>query len=292
MIVAALPYGAMNGRPRLIPSLVGLVAGWFISTGIYHMMLTGSCSTPAGPGEVPCPPGTVKYFFYIFFGIIVAVFATIAGGSFVSFAAIFGGVGLGAIRAYLSGDAPDGSSWYLWFGAIFLAAPFFSIVSLPFMGWKRMQAARLLQDGSRGTGVVLAVEDTGVTINNNPRVRLRFRIEPEDGITPPFEASKTATVSRVNLPRPGDRYPVWYDPNDRDKWMFATGNVEALTGQQPALRKIVELARQGAQPTVPAPQASEVVGELNRLNELQLAGKITPEEFASRTAALLRGNTL
>ncbi len=36
------------------------------------------------------------------------------------------------------------------------------------------------------------------------------RIEPLDG-SPAFDAQRTTTVSRVQIPRQGDRYPVWYD---------------------------------------------------------------------------------
>jgi hypothetical protein len=281
----------MNSSPRLFGSLVGLLAGYFISVGIYEMMLIGNCTTPPGPGEVACPSDMVKYFFYLFFGIIGGVVGTFLGGSWLSFSAIFAGVGVGAIRAGTGPEAPDGSGWYWWFGLIFLASPLFMVVSAVFVGLKRIKAQRLLSSGQAGTGTVLAIEDTGVTVNGNPRVRLRFLIEPSDGITPPFEATKTTTVSRVQLPRVGDRYPVWFDPDDRDKWMFAMGpGAEAL--QQPpqhGLRQIVEAARRGAQPGVPAPQTTAVVGELNRLNELRLTGKISAEEFASRTADLLRG---
>lgn len=281
----------MNTRPRLVPALVGIAAGYYVHLGIYHMMLIGSCSTPAGPGETPCPPGTGRYFAYLFIGILVAMGSIFAGGSWLSFSAIFAGVGAGAIRAGVSDMAPDGAGWYWWFGLIFLATPVTMVVTLPIVGLKRMRAARLLSQGQEAIGTVLAIEDTGVTINQNPRVRMRFRIEPSDGITAPWEAEKTATVSRVQLPRVGDRYPVWYDPADRSKWMFARDDtLEAARGGQPPLRRIVDLARQGARPTVPPPRPDAVVGELNRLNELHLTGKITPEEFASRTAALLRGN--
>ena len=289
MITTALPYGAMRGTPRPFGSLVGIVAGYFISEGIYQLMLTGSCSTPAGPGEVPCPPGTIRYFFFLFFGIIGGMAGTFLGGSWLSFGAIFGGIGYGAIRAGLTDAAPPGSEWFVWFGLMFLLTPLIGLVSVVLVGLKRMKAQRLLSNGRSGTGTVLGVEDTGVTINGNPRVRLRFLIEPSDGITPPFEAVKTTTVSRVQLPRVGDRFPVWFDPDDREKWMFATGTPAAAT--QPGLRTIVEAARRGAQPGVPAPQPAAMVGELTRLNELRLTGKISSEEFAARTSELIRGTT-
>lgn len=279
----------MNTRPRPFGTLVALAAAWFINEGIYHLMLIGSCSTPAGPGETPCPPGSERYFFYLFFGILVAMGGIFGGGSWVAFLSIFAAVGVGAIRAGMSDAAPDGSSWYFFFGFMFLLTPLIALISLPIVGLNRLRAARLVQNGLTGTGTVLSVEDTGVTINNNPRVRLTFRIDPSDGITPPFEARKTTTVSRVQLPRVGDRYPVWFDRDNHDHWAFATGpGAEALQAGQPGLRQIVELAKQGARPGVPPPQPQHLVGELNRLNELRLTGKISAEEFASKTQELLR----
>ena len=275
----------MNTRPRAIPALIGILAAYFISQGIYELMLIGSCSTPAGPGETPCPPGSEKFFFMLFFGILVAMGTIFAGGSYVSFAAIFAGIGYGAIRAGMTGG---GEGWFVWFGLIFLASPLFGLVSVVVMGVTRMKAARLMSTGIEATGTVLSIEDTGVTINHNPRVRIRFSIVPNDGITPPFEASKTATVSRVQLPRVGDRYQVWVDADNHDDFVFAS-QAPAAHPQQ-GLRQIVDLARRGAAPTIPGPPPQAVVGELNRLNELRLTGKISAEEFASRTAAILRGS--
>ena len=85
---------------------------------------------------------------------------------------------------------------------------------------KRKIAAELIATGHKGVGTVVSVRDTGVTINENPRVKLTFRIEPLDGATA-FEADKTSTVSRVMIPRQGDCYPVWYDRQDHTKWMFS-----------------------------------------------------------------------
>jgi hypothetical protein len=289
MIVAALPYGAMTTRPRPFGSLLGIAAGCAVGWGIYHLMLIGSCSTPAGPGEVPCPPGSEQYFFALFFGILVAVGATIAGGSWLAFYALFAGIGVGGIAAGMS-DSPGSATWFVFFGLCFLLTPLVGLVALPIAGLKKLKAARLTSGGIPAVGTVLAIEDTGVTLNNNPRLRVRFRIEPSNGI-PPYEATKTATVPRVQIPRVGDRYPLWLDPNDPNSWVFANADAAAAPATPASLRQIVDLARHGARPAIPPPPvtgSTEVVGELGRLNELRLAGALSAEEFATRTNALLR----
>ena len=67
--------------------------------------------------------------------------------------------------------------------------------------------------GSKGVGTVVSVRDTGMTVNDNPRVEMVFRVEPLDG-SAALDLTKKTTVSRVEIPRQGDRYPVWYDPSD------------------------------------------------------------------------------
>lgn len=282
----------MNSTPKAFGSLLGIVAAYFASEGLYQLMLIGSCSTPAGPGEVPCPPGSGRYFAYIFVGFVVGMFSIFLGGYWLSFCALFVGVAAAGIRAGLAPEVEGGGGgqdWYVFFGLCFLIGPLIMLVALPIAGMKKMKIARLLAEGTKGIGTVLDVQDTNVTINNNPRVRLTMRIEPEGGM-PPFEATKTLTVSRLHLPRVGDRYDVWFDPDDRNDFMFAAGQPGTLQAQNPGLRKIVEMARVGAQPAAPAPyQSAAVVGELNRLNELRLTGKISADEFASKTSELLRG---
>jgi hypothetical protein len=86
---------------------------------------------------------------------------------------------------------------------------------------KKKKAAELFETGAKGAGTVISVQDTGVTVNENPRVKMTFRVEPLDG-SPAFDATKTTTVSRVQIPRQGDRYPVWYDQQDPGKWAYAT----------------------------------------------------------------------
>ena len=61
---------------------------------------------------------------------------------------------------------------------------------------KKAKAENLMATGARGVGTITDVRDTGMTVNDNPRVKMTFQIEPLDG-TAAFEANKTKTVSRV-----------------------------------------------------------------------------------------------
>lgn len=70
---------------------------------------------------------------------------------------------------------------------------------------------RLKKVGVDADAVVLAVSDTGVTINKNPYVKLRLRVEPM-GIAA-YETEVKAMVSRVAIPRPGDGLRVKFDPD-------------------------------------------------------------------------------
>lgn len=76
--------------------------------------------------------------------------------------------------------------------------------------------ARLLQkEGRAGVATVLKVADTGITINDNPRVELAVSVQPDDG-SPVFESSFRVTASRLVIPQPGLQIPVRYHPERRD----------------------------------------------------------------------------
>ena len=66
---------------------------------------------------------------------------------------------------------------------------------------------RLMQIGQREKATVLNVQDTGLTINNNPYVQVTVQIHGTQAI---FQI----TASRVYIPRPGDQIEVIYDPSD------------------------------------------------------------------------------
>src|SRR5947208_5738199 len=88
-------------------------------------------------------------------------------------------------------------------------------------GSKKKKAAALMENGAKGVGTIENVQDTGMTINDNPRVRITMSVQPLDGGAP-VRLEKTATVSRVEIPRAGDRHPVFYDPSEPKSWAYAT----------------------------------------------------------------------
>ena len=156
---------------------------------------------------------------------------------------------------------------------------------------KRKMAEQLMATGSRGAGTVVQVQDTGMTVNDNPRIKMTFRVEPLDG-SPAFDTEKTTTVSRVQIPRQGERYPVWYDPQDTSKWMYAT--IADDTGRETMRQLFGEVAEtfvgMGA-PEAPVGaaggQVQDTVEQLKQLADLHNQGLLTDDEFEQQKAKLL-----
>src|SRR5215213_461969 len=162
---------------------------------------------------------------------------------------------------------------------------------------KREKVQNLMASGARGIGTVVNVQDTGMTLNDNPRVKLTFQIDPLDG-TPGFQAQKTATVSRVAIPRTGDRYACWYDQTDPSTWAFATlhdadgmAQIRAMFG--PQAETLTGMGGPVAVATAPPPPAaaaaggSDPVDRLKKLDDLHKAGVLTDAEFAAKKAEIL-----
>jgi hypothetical protein len=157
---------------------------------------------------------------------------------------------------------------------------------------KQEQAVNLVQSGSVGVGTLTHVQDTGITINElDIRVKLHFRIDPIDG-SPPFEAQKTTTVSRVQIPPMGARYPVFYDPTDHDTFAYVD-SIADDSGRQLITSRFGDafgpdasgVGIVGAAPVTPP--AEDPLDKLKKLGELRDAGVLTPEEFEAQKAAVL-----
>jgi hypothetical protein len=103
---------------------------------------------------------------------------------------------------------------------------------MPLFGGKKRKQ-RLDDAGVNAEAVLVAVSDTGVTVNNNPRIKLTLQITAADG-TGPFEVETKKTVSRVAIPRAGDMFAVRYDPEDHDNFELtgALGSTASGGGQE------------------------------------------------------------
>lgn len=82
-----------------------------------------------------------------------------------------------------------------------------------FTGNDKEKRERLKKEGVKCEAEILKVEDTRITINDNPKVRLYLEVKPRG--EPSFDATIEMVVSRVNIPRPGDDINVYYNPKDK-----------------------------------------------------------------------------
>jgi hypothetical protein len=89
--------------------------------------------------------------------------------------------------------------WFFYFmGTAFLVIPL--ATSLGILMWlvaKRKRIAELVATGKQGTAVILELSDTGVTINDDPRVKLLLEIHIPN--YQPYKARKTVTLPLIYM---------------------------------------------------------------------------------------------
>jgi hypothetical protein len=160
---------------------------------------------------------------------------------------------------------------------------------------KKAKAEDLMANGARGVGTIIDVRDTGMTINDNPRVKMTFQIEPLDG-SAAFTAEKTKTVSRVRIPQMGCRYPIFYDKEDPSTFAFV--EVDDAQGYATIVQMFGDKfgadgmgvgrpAAAAAPAPAAAPAAEDPIEKIRKLEELKNQGILTEEEFAAKKTELL-----
>jgi hypothetical protein len=260
--------------------LVGaaLVAGdW----AIYHLARTGTCAS-GGPyvSARPCPAGTGTHIVALLggiFGVLIGtgIYAMRGGsrrpspiglGTVVWSLGFLTSAGAVALAAYGPANNDDDGART---AAIVIACVFVPLALAPLFlargsGRRAARALDLTSNGRKCSGEVTAIDDTGVTINNNPRVHITVRAEPPG--EPAFTIERTSTVSRVNLPRVGDRATVLYDPADREH------------------RNLVTFEQAGARAEN---GGDDPLAEIERLGKLRDQGLVTPQEFEEHKRRLL-----
>lgn len=89
------------------------------------------------------------------------------------------------------------------------------------LGEEQARAQRLMAAGLVGQAVIDGLQDTGVTVNDNPKVAFELTVELPGRA--PYKASLTQVVSRLNVAafQPGTTVPVRVDPEDPTVLMIA-----------------------------------------------------------------------
>lgn len=96
-----------------------------------------------------------------------------------------------------------------------------------------INASRLQKTGISGTARILEVRDTGVTINNNPQVKLMLEVKNSFGQK--YNAQCRALVSRINpwAYQPGMEVPVKIDPkNEQNVVLDFSGKTSSSSAMQ------------------------------------------------------------
>jgi hypothetical protein len=119
----------------------------------------------------------------------------------------------------LTGDGYNLKIFLYAMGGFFIGLTLLSsgVIFLGMFLWQRIKGRQIKElntYGKPGTAKILKLEDTGVKINYNPRVRLQLEISIPN--YPPYFAQKTLTLSMIHLPRvqPGSIVNVLADPNE------------------------------------------------------------------------------
>jgi hypothetical protein len=229
------------------------------------------------------------------------------------------GIGFG-VAAWLAdpGSEPRLTFWIMaasFLGPALLIAFIFWLIRRSFG-----RAMRLRRTGKQAWAEVVRVEDTGVTVNNDPRVHLWMKVQPHGGRE--FEVDGKRVVSRLSVPERGSRMLIRYDPADPSGFVFDDGSAgapgAAVPGMEDTLRsalsaKGVTGARQeeavqkalaavaAGQTTIdlreytrgtPAQEAeaeerADPVDQLERLAKLRDQGVISEGEFITAKTRLL-----
>jgi hypothetical protein len=132
--------------------------------------------------------------------------------------------------------------------------------------------ADLVYAGAVAPARLLAVEATGTTLNDDPKVILRLRVEPPGA--PSFEVERKLFISRVELPLVGERVTVHYDPEDHERFTFRRD----------------DLVDDRRHPPEPAPAAPpDRLAQLEALARLHANGTLTDAELETEKQRILNG---
>lgn len=87
-------------------------------------------------------------------------------------------------------------------------------IPIYFMRNNQKRAEELMQKGTQGEATILSLQDTGMLINNQPRVTMMLEVRV--AMRPPYQVTKTMTVPLIRLSQvqTGSVVPVMVDLSD------------------------------------------------------------------------------
>lgn len=162
---------------------------------------------------------------------------------------------------------------------------------------RRLERAR---NGRPAMATVISASDTGVMVNNQPRLRLELEIAPTDG-SPPYRVTTRRVVGYSGLAsvRPGSQLLVSVDRRKPERFEFVDREMfDEIGGTDPSSDRAASVPGSAAGPVLPpdvsAPDDglvddAERVALLERLAALHRTGSITDDEFERAKALLLDG---
>lgn len=121
------------------------------------------------------------------------------------------------------------------------------VIALVMWSFLRTISPQKIRNGITAPARVLEVHDTGVSINDNPQVRLVVEVMPKSGS--PFQADVKTLVSRLNaaLVQPGIEAVVEFDPLKPTRIQLSSLDLKpvALNDAESRLRELTRLYDEG-----------------------------------------------
>lgn len=182
-------------------------------------------------------------------------------GIFAAVLLVFGG----ALYAWLR---PDPRVAMVWAVAALVGLAIPAALLLKFNRQEQFQTT-MQQQGLRGVATVLRVQGTDMLINRRPQVRLQLRIELAG--EPHYEQELLALVPLGRAVAPGQRLPVFVNPDHRSSVML---DWEQAAPGAPAQ-------------TSTAPVRDGLAQRLAQLDEARQQGLVSQDEYDRERARLL-----
>ena len=201
---------------RTIATTVAIAGALALALSLAHMTGATGCGDL---GQSACADGMGLAVLGLVVGLSAAILGTVLGGGLRTFIGMFAATGAGGLAGALHGDPEMRTFGIVFFGGFIALAALLLVVAVAFRRKAisvKTARAHLLSTGEHGTATVTAVRDTGVTINEDPGVEITLQIEPDSG-GGTFERTLRTIVSRVAVPRAGDRVRVVFDRSDASR---------------------------------------------------------------------------